>query len=177
MDKQCKVISLIQSMGYKVKHESELPFGMRLDAIFHGAKGMFRADNHEEVYLFDNCMQEEMDYVLAHELGHLLSFRSGNPLKVMGDKLIAKHKAREMVSIEEHMEFRQLKYEEELRADLFAIALSKSIGFDVPEWVYSARLEGAKTVISEAKWNKVAEDAMALIWVVQCMCSETKDVA
>lgn len=142
-----KVLQIIKVNKCTIRLEAELRiahFPMWIEASFRNAFGLFSPTICENsIFLFNSaCPDDSVDYVLAHEFGHYMSCRLSYGVHKFA-------KSKDIQAIKGN--YNILMAEEEYRADTFAVALSSKLGFDIPLWVKTNRLNHYSIYISEQR--------------------------
>lgn len=136
------ILSVISSAGVEVLDGDKTyrSDGMTFDIVKHlryaklkmmGVMGMFDPTTPGKVYIFDHVTEEMIDYVLLHELGHLLSFRAKLGFHSLAEKLgLHTEKPVPMGSVrfEDLIQLKRLQFEEECIADCFAMGMLMRLG-------------------------------------------------
>lgn len=152
------VYYFIKDMGINIKGFNDLSIQQKFSVTMYGAKGLFCIDDVNSVYMFDSCEEEDVDYVLAHELSHLLSCREGGHLFELNNKL----KVGETISDENKKLRWQLVHLEECQADMFAYIMCGALGIQVPDWVSHIRMLNHRLSLSEEHMQQCEDSAKQL---------------
>lgn len=105
--------------------------------------GLFDATTPDTIYTFDDemaLMPEAVDYVLLHELGHLLSHKAGYEFHAKANKLRADKRL--VLNPQERLEMAHLGDLEECIADCFAMGTLMSLGLNADLPLLIVRMDG-----------------------------------
>lgn len=130
-----KMQELATQLGVSVLDEKTTPIPGLLQAIIYGAKGVFNHEYPNIITVMSLCEEEEKDAVIAHELGHVFSYKNNHNNWGLYIQL------RRSLNSEDREAAMFMLHVEEFRADMFSIHVCNRLSLHVPEWVYSFRIK------------------------------------
>lgn len=158
------VLSIIVSSGVEVL-DGDKTYGPKNDGsddarkMLHyyqlkmiGVMGMFDPITPDKLYIFDRVEERLVDYVMLHELGHLMSYRARLGFHALAERLgLHTENPLRRLDFSQMVELKRLQFEEECIADCFALNMLLRLGLNFDIDLLHQRLDKYEQVLGSAR--------------------------
>ena len=128
-----------------------------------GVMGMFDPLTPDKLYIFDHVSEGMIDYVMLHELGHLMSFRAKLGFHALAERMGLHNKnPLRFMDMKQLAELRNLQYEEECIADCFAMGMLMRLGLNYEIPLLNERMNGYVQRLGEGRVQELNKMAYGL---------------